>query len=329
MTTQSFGTPRPLWRVVLFSAITLLAYYGYYKWVIQDELRRYNGTGWSGAVSLLPFGLGVTLPLILAWLDPDVPSEFGWFSLPGVIWIYIVQFKLYRTVNRMYRDAGLPAPLVVWWLFIPGLNLIVGLRQIHFLSQFWAMKQQTSIVDPIAKALPVLFAAIAVAIIGLVGLPASGWAVPLQPPVLMGSLFSFTGERPTNLGVNGGFLAPCPTSPNCVSSQSLDQEHQIAPFTYTDSALEAMQRLKTIITGLPRTQIVQATDTYLYAEFTSKLMGFVDDVEFYLDPEAQVIQVRSASRLGESDLGVNRQRIEAIANQFNRPSAASASTASS
>ena len=64
--------------------------------------------------------------------------------------------------------------------------------------------------------------------------------------------------------------------------------------------------------SLPRTQIITETDSYLYAEFTSKLMGFVDDVEFSLDPAAKVIQVRSASRLGESDLGVNRDRVQAI-----------------
>ena len=63
---------------------------------------------------------------------------------------------------------------------------------------------------------------------------------------------------------------------------------------------------------MPRTKIVTENETYLYAEFASNLMGFVDDVEFYLDKTAGVIHVRSASRLGQSDLGVNRQRIEAI-----------------
>jgi uncharacterized protein (DUF1499 family) len=63
---------------------------------------------------------------------------------------------------------------------------------------------------------------------------------------------------------------------------------------------------------MPRTTIIESTDSYLYAEFASQLLGFVDDVEFYLDPAESVIQVRSASRLGQSDLGVNRQRVEAI-----------------
>lgn len=156
----TLGQPRPLWKVILFSGLTLLAYYGYYKWVIQDELRRYTGSDWSGAVCLLPFGLGVAVPQALWLLDPDVPGWFGWFSLLGVIWIYRVQFKLYRTVNRLYREAGLPEPLVVWWLFIPGLNLIVGLQQIHFLSQYWARQRGETVQDPIAQRLPFLFAGV-------------------------------------------------------------------------------------------------------------------------------------------------------------------------
>ena len=145
----------------------------------------------------------------------------------------------------------------------------------------------------------------------LVGMPLAAIAAPVTPPILA-SLFSFSGERPTRLGLDHGLLAPCPTTPNCVSSQSQDSQHQIAPLTYTGSPAAAIQQLKTLISELPRTEIIQATDHYLYAEFTSALMGFVDDVEFYVEPENHQIQVRSASRLGESDLGVNRKRVEAI-----------------
>ncbi len=122
----------------------------------------------------------------------------------------------------------------------------------------------------------------------------------------------FAGATPTNIGIESGKLAPCPTSPNCVSSQSQDAEHKIEPLTYTSSLAEAMANLKTTIENMERTKIITQTDNYLYAEFTSKLMGFVDDVEFFLDESANVIEIRSASRLGESDLGVNRQRIETI-----------------
>jgi hypothetical protein len=156
MIDRPFGKPRPLWRVMLLSAVTGLAYYGYYKWVIQDELRQYNGKGWSGAVCILPFGFGVLIPQALWLFDPDVPGWFGWFSLLGVGWIYIVQLRLYRTVNTLYREAGWKPPLTVWWLVVPGLNLIVGLKQIHCLSEYWARQQGNLIEDPIVKFLPFL-----------------------------------------------------------------------------------------------------------------------------------------------------------------------------
>ncbi|NEU76628.1 DUF1499 domain-containing protein [Hassallia byssoidea VB512170] len=122
----------------------------------------------------------------------------------------------------------------------------------------------------------------------------------------------FAGKRPNNLGVNSGKLAPCPNSPNCVSSQSSSSVHSIAPLSYSSTPEEAIANLKSVIQSLPRTKIITESKDYLYAEFKSALMGFVDDVEFYLDRKANVIQVRSASRLGQSDLGVNRKRIETI-----------------
>ena len=129
-------------------------------------------------------------------------------------------------------------------------------------------------------------------------------------------MFSFSGKRPENLGVKDGKLAPCPNTPNCVCSQSEDAGHSIEPIAYQGNAAEAIASLKAIVQSLPRTEIIKEEGNYLYAEFTSKLMGFVDDVEFYADEAAKVVQVRSASRLGKSDLGVNRDRIETIRTQF-------------
>jgi len=126
------------------------------------------------------------------------------------------------------------------------------------------------------------------------------------------TLFSFAGTRPTNLGVNNGKLRDCPNSPNCVSSQSIDAEHKIAPLSYSGAPAKALESLKSVISSLPRTKIITANDNYIYAEFTSALMGYVDDVEFYLNTDKQIIEVRSASRLGQSDMGVNRDRIETI-----------------
>ena len=122
----------------------------------------------------------------------------------------------------------------------------------------------------------------------------------------------FAGKRPDNLGVRNGKLTPCPNTPNCVISQSSDTEHSIEPLTYNSTTAEAMADLKSAIQAMKKTKIITENKNYLYAEFTSAIMGFVDDVEFYLDEGAKVIHVRSASRLGQSDLGVNRKRIETI-----------------
>ncbi len=135
-------------------------------------------------------------------------------------------------------------------------------------------------------------------------------------PILVGALFSFSGTRPDHLGIRDRQFAACPQTPNCVNSFSRDPTHAIEPFRYTTSPEKAFADLKSTIQSLPRTNIIEASTDYLYAEFTSKIMGFVDDVEFYLDKTANVIQVRSASRLGESDLGVNRARIESIRAQL-------------
>jgi uncharacterized protein (DUF1499 family) len=125
-------------------------------------------------------------------------------------------------------------------------------------------------------------------------------------------MFKLAGKRPDNLGVNGGRLAACPNKPNAVSSQADagDHVHYVAPLPLRGEARAAMTQLREMVEALPRTQVIEASDDYLYAEFATPLMGFVDDVEFFCDGRA--IQVRSASRLGYSDLGVNRKRIEAI-----------------
>ena len=120
-------------------------------------------------------------------------------------------------------------------------------------------------------------------------------------------MFNFSGERPNNLGVKEGKLAACPGTPNCVNSQSNDAQAKIDPLPAVSIA-----EIKGVVEAMEGTTIVEEKDDYLYAEFKSKLMGYVDDVEFYQDSGANVVQVRSASRLGKSDLGVNRKRVEEI-----------------
>jgi uncharacterized protein (DUF1499 family) len=116
----------------------------------------------------------------------------------------------------------------------------------------------------------------------------------------------FSWKRPDNLGVRDGRLAPCKRSPNCVCSQASpsDLEHYIAPIHGTiDAARKAIE-------SLPRTKIIRETPDYLYAEFRTPLMRYVDDVELFFD--GTVIHVRSCSRLGRRDFGANRRRIEQL-----------------
>jgi len=116
----------------------------------------------------------------------------------------------------------------------------------------------------------------------------------------------FSWKRPDNLGVRDGRLAPCKRSPNCVCSQAdaSDSEHYIAPLRGSLAAARDAVR------AMPRTTIVEQKENYLYAEFRSRLLGYVDDVEFFFD--GQALQVRSCSRLGRRDFGVNRKRVEAL-----------------
>jgi uncharacterized protein (DUF1499 family) len=129
-------------------------------------------------------------------------------------------------------------------------------------------------------------------------------------------LFNLFSRRPDNLGPLDGKLRPCPNSPNCVSTFATDDGHKIEPLTFTDSPDAALARLKTVLLLQPRVQIVTATDTYLHVEFTTALMRYVDDVEFLVDAEKKLIHFRSASRLGYSDLGANRKRMETIRRAF-------------
>ena len=116
----------------------------------------------------------------------------------------------------------------------------------------------------------------------------------------------FDWRRPGNLGVTSGRFAACRRTPNCVSSQAdpSDAEHYIAPLKGT---MEAVRRA---VEAMPRTKVISSSSNYLYAEFRSRLLRYVDDVEFFHD--GAVIHVRSASRLGRRDFGVNRKRVERL-----------------
>jgi uncharacterized protein (DUF1499 family) len=143
--------------------------------------------------------------------------------------------------------------------------------------------------------------------------------------VLVGQLGGLRGPAPTDMGVQQGRLKAPSATPNSVSSQAdLHPGHpqqdyaRIAPLRFQDGPDRAMQKLVAVLQAQERMILVQQTADYVYAQSQSAVLKFTDDVEFWLDRSAGVIHVRSASRLGRSDLGVNRARIETIRAQFEK-----------
>jgi uncharacterized protein (DUF1499 family) len=135
-------------------------------------------------------------------------------------------------------------------------------------------------------------------------------------PLIAGQLGVWSGRAPADLGVREGRLAAPRPTPNNVHSQAALHgpayvQAQIDPLQLRDGdATATMTRLRTLIEATPGAQVVQAQPDYLYIRYTTRWMRFVDDTEFWADPTSGVVQVRSASRVGRSDLGVNRTRIE-------------------
>ncbi|NBF39936.1 MAG: DUF1499 domain-containing protein [Spirochaetes bacterium] len=116
-----------------------------------------------------------------------------------------------------------------------------------------------------------------------------------------------------------GNLRPCPDTPNCVETRATDDEHAIEPLELpaelvdrSDTAGAALDRLDEIIATYPRAKVTERRGDYLAAEFRSRIFRFADDVEFLVDEAAGVVHFRSASRLGHSDMGANRSRMEEI-----------------
>lgn len=132
--------------------------------------------------------------------------------------------------------------------------------------------------------------------------------------ILSSILTACAGERPNSLGVKDGRLSECPRSPNCVSSQAEDGGHRIAPLVFSDDAQLAFARLKKTLARRKDSTLIEESPDYLRVEL--RTVFFVDDGEFLLDEKQHVIHIRSASRLGYSDLGKNRGRIEEIRREF-------------
>jgi len=169
------GFPRPTWQVALFSVPTGLLWYGWYKFAVEEELAAYNSEhpsqtpGYGGYGTLGPFVLGLALgPLAEA---VHAPGGAAWLGV-GVVWIYYTQYLLYKRVNELYSETGQEEPLTVWWLVFPGFNLVVGLRQLHFLAEFWACQRGQTLQDPLVDFFP------------FIGAPRYTWRKFLRSPSL-------------------------------------------------------------------------------------------------------------------------------------------------
>ncbi|GAB3481160.1 DUF1499 domain-containing protein [Marinomonas epiphytica] len=130
----------------------------------------------------------------------------------------------------------------------------------------------------------------------------------------------FYNVRPADLGVNDGLMKVCPSQPNCVSSQSdRTDPHFIEPIIYNGDRKEVQLAIESFLLAQGNAQIVSSSLGYVHLEIKSKLMGYIDDVEFYLPEADSAVHVRSASRVGYSDLEVNRQRVEQVREHLNTP----------
>jgi uncharacterized protein (DUF1499 family) len=132
-------------------------------------------------------------------------------------------------------------------------------------------------------------------------------------------LMACSANETINTKAKNDRLSPCPKSPNCVSSLSEDKSHYVEPLKFRGTPEEAREKLIAIIHSMKRAEIITAEIDYIHATFKSALFGFVDDVEFSFNDQRKVIDVKSASRTGYSDLGVNRKRVEEIRKRFMNP----------
>lgn len=135
---------------------------------------------------------------------------------------------------------------------------------------------------------------------------------------VMGILIFCMGCKTPEIGLTPAGLRPCPDSPNCVTSQAKTGKQVIRPLTYSTDRATAFAKIKQIVSNRDNASIVAETTDYLHVEFRSKLMGFVDDVEFWFPENQPVIHLRSASRLGYSDFGVNRKRVQHLRALFTK-----------
>ena len=119
-------------------------------------------------------------------------------------------------------------------------------------------------------------------------------------------------QAPDNLGVRDGRLAPCPAKPNCVSTQAEDPAQRVPTGVLKLELGEAIKQIAVVLQQLPRTKVVKHEGEYWHVEFTSALFRYVDDLEIWIDDQSKLVHFRSASRIGYSDLGANRKRVNRL-----------------
>jgi uncharacterized protein (DUF1499 family) len=142
--------------------------------------------------------------------------------------------------------------------------------------------------------------------------------------ILVGAVVAFgfyrTMIEPSDLWAGSGSFPSCPTRPSCVSSMASDPVHKVDPIRYEGESAQAKERLERAVRAMPNTTILRSTPEYLHVLYLTPRMRFHDDVELLVAP-AGVIQVRSISRFGYGDHGVNRARVESIREEFAKVSA--------
>lgn len=131
-------------------------------------------------------------------------------------------------------------------------------------------------------------------------------------------MFIKNNMTPQNLGVNNGKLAEMPSSPNAVSSQAKTEEKKVSPLAYVENKSKSKLKIENIINEYKSAKIVTNDENYIHVVFTTSGMKFKDDVEFYFDEENEVIHYRSASRIGYSDMGMNRARYDELVAKYNQ-----------
>ena len=127
---------------------------------------------------------------------------------------------------------------------------------------------------------------------------------------------NFPPKKPASIGITAGSLALCGNKPNCVCSLDNRPNHMISPWNWAGSEAIGIEKIEALVNSYPRTKVISKSGNYLHAEFRTSIFGFIDDVEFLVDINAKKIHIRSASRLGYSDLGANLSRVEKLRTLF-------------